>query len=134
MSGRHQVAWNLRAHHVIDEYERGLRKGRLTQSRLAGLLGVSRQTVWRNDEIQARLKRLSGPDSHADAGAKRKSSVAQIRDLRVRIGELEAINRRLIQNFIVLCKALDERGLDPIELMGVSAPDLVAAKRDASWR
>jgi transcriptional regulator with XRE-family HTH domain len=134
MTKRRPVSWNDRANQVIDEYERGLRRGRLTQARLASLLGVSRQTLWRSEEIQTRLRALAGQGGNLEGGVKRPSSAAQIRALRIRIGELETVNQRLVQNFIVLCRSLDERGLDPIELMGVSAPDLVAATRDAIWR
>jgi hypothetical protein len=129
-----QAPWIDRAHHIIDEYERGLRKGHLAQSSLARLLGVSRQTLWRNDEIKVRLKNLAELESHPGGSAKRKSSAAQIRTLRIQIEDLEDTNRRLIQNFVVLCRSLDERGLDPIELIGVSASDLIGAKRTASWR
>lgn len=126
--------WKLRANHLIDKYERGLHKGRLTQSMLANLLGVSRQTIWRSEDIQARLRGLEKSGGAPVGGAKRPSSAARVRDLQIRIGELEAVNQRLIQNFVVLCRSLDERGLDPVELMGLSAPDVIAAKHDAPWR
>lgn len=127
-------SWKDKAFHIIDQHERGVRKGRLTQAGLASLLGVSRQTVWRSKEIRARLQALPSADNRSGGTVRRPSSTEQIRALRLRIEELQAINTRLVQNFIVLCRALDERGLDPISLMGMSAPDLIAAKRTAAWR
>lgn len=131
---RGRTSWKDKAYHIIDEYERGMRKGRLTQAGLAGLLGVSRQTLWRSNEIRTRLQALTSAGGRSAGTVKRPSSTAQIRALRLRIEELEAINARLVQNFIVLCRSLDERGMDPVELMGVSAPDLIAARRTAAWR
>lgn len=117
----------------MDQYERGLRKGRLTQGRLAELVGVSRQTLWRSEEVKARLRSLAASGGFYQ-GVKRTSLAAQVLALRLRNGELEAINQRMAQSFIVLCRSLDELGLDPIDLMGESAPDLIAARRDLPWR
>jgi len=131
---RRRASWKERVHHIIDEHERGVRKGRLTQTALASLVGVSRQTLWRSEEIRKRLHSYTSTGSRSGNTVKRPSSVAQIRALRLRIEELEAKNARLVQNFIVLCRSLDERGLDPIALIGLSAPDLIGGKRAAAWR
>lgn len=128
------ASWRDRAHHIIDEYERGRRKGRLTQAGLAALFGISRQTLWRCNEIRTRLLASARAGGRSDGVVNRASPTAQVRALRLRIEELEAINARLVQNFIVLCRSLDERGLNSIALMGMSALDLIAAKRAAAWR
>lgn len=133
MSSR-RASWKERALHIIDEHERGVGKGRLTQAVLAKLVGVSRQTLWRSNEIRAKLSSYKSTWPHSSDTVKRPSSAAQIRALRLHIEELEAKNARLVQNFIVLCRSLDERGLDAISLMGLSAPDLISGERAAAWR
>lgn len=128
-------SWEQKTHLILDQYERGTRRMKLTRSGLADLVGVSRQTLWRNASIRARVNQLLGTVSPPPGvGAKRLTLAARVRDLKRRVDGLEAENSILTQNFIVLCRALDERGLDPVDLLGLTAADLTCAKIAAAWR
>ena len=63
-------SWRTTAHRLIDEFESGRRKGKVNQAKLAKMCGVSRQTLWRSKEIQARLNGLD-VDSVEASGAEK---------------------------------------------------------------
>lgn len=126
--------WKLKAHQLIDEFERGARRGRLSQLGVAKACGVSRQTLWRAADVMERLRGLTRHElTTQSAKVARASAAMRVRSLSVRVDELEQINARLTQNFLVLARALDERGIDLVELMGITAPDLVSGSKSAEW-
>lgn len=134
MTRKRDKPWKLKAHHAIDQFERGARRGRLAYSELAKICGVSRQTLWRSEEVRERLQKLAEVQaSSGGGGAKRASNAMRLRELKTRIEELERTNERLIQNLLVLSRALDERGLDAVQLTGLDAIDLIHGRKPASW-
>jgi hypothetical protein len=135
MRVRKSQGWEEKAHQILDQFERGTRRIKLTRSGLAELAGVSRQTLWRNPGLRARVNQLTGSRSAEGGESTTRPTLAmQVRELKKQVDELEQTNATLVQNFLVICRALDERGIDPVELMGLSAPDLTGARRAAAWR
>jgi hypothetical protein len=134
MKERRNPHWRQKAHQVLDQFERGAGRGKLTQLTLAKACGVARQTLWRDKDLMQRFHGLAKPKGSAPSTkVGRASAVMQIRSLRVRIDELELVNARLTQNLLVLTRVLDEHGLDVVKLMGMTAPDLAGGKKFADW-
>lgn len=131
---KREKSWKLKAHHLLDEFERGARRGKLSQLGLAKACGVSRQTLWRAVDVMQRLRGITQHElSPPSATVVRASAAMRVRSLSARVDELEQINARLTQNFLALALALDERGIDIVELMGLNAPDLASGNKYAEW-
>jgi len=135
MSGKKpDKLWKFKAHQLLDEFERGARRGKLSQLGLAKACGVSRQTLWRAADVMQRLRGIARHElGTPSTKVARASAAMRVRSLSARVDELEQINARLTQNFLVLARVLDEHGIDLVELMGINAPDLASGSKSADW-
>jgi len=116
--------WRSRAKRVLDDYERGAIKS-LTQGGLAKLVGVSRQTLWRDAGFRERFQRIQ--EAHARSGTKsvaRASSEMRVRALSAEVARFRFENGLLIQNIVAICRRLREHGLDPHAFVGEAADDV----------
>lgn len=96
----------------------------ITQAELARLVGVARQTLWRDSELRRwmsptkqRTKLVAGPA----AAASRKQQVTELRE---KVAYLQQVNDRLTELFVIICGELNDRNLDAVEILGKWAPDL----------
>lgn len=109
------ITWRERAHLLLDASENGVPQTPRTMQALAEAVGVSRQTIWRDVEIKARLKKLahaSGPSS---------SKAATVARLRIENAALRLHCDKLMATFVVIAQRLEDRGLPAAEIMGSEA-------------
>lgn len=115
-------AWQEQAHHLIDNYLGESSPEPLTQTSLAAKLGISRQTLWRDESIRvrfARLKKTETPNT-------RKNKSTRIEELERKYRVATRQNGVLIANLILVCKRLREKGLDPREFVAEAAIEIQA--------
>lgn len=113
-----KLSWRTEAHKILDDYERGVTKGRITQTQLSSAIGVCRQTLWRDKSIISRIAQIQGINSAPGKITKsRSNSEMRIRALEVLVTQLKKENGALIQNIVLACKKLREKGLDPREFV-----------------
>jgi hypothetical protein len=94
----------------------------ISKSALAGLCGVSRWTLWRDDDIRAAYARLI--DLQRNSTRRNRSNLSdRVRELTQKNEELKRQNEALLQNFIIVTRRLMERGIDPVGILGVFAPN-----------
>ncbi len=109
------TSWRERAHLLLDAAESGVPQTPRTTLALAEAVGVSRQTIWRDAEIKARLKAL------ACGSATRSSKAATLAGLRVENAALRLHCDKLMATFVVIAQRLEDRGLSAAEIMGSEA-------------
>jgi IS30 family transposase len=106
--------WREELEKVLDQYERGLIKGKLIQTKLASMLGVSRQTIWRDLRFRQRIETIEKSQRASNSKKTARASMEMAnRELRSEIERLKHENSLLIQNMILTCRNLQEDGLDP---------------------
>lgn len=116
--------WRSRADRVLDDYERGVVKERITQGELARRVGVSRQTLWRDAALRERFRNVKELRSkRGNPASTRASADMRIRALQGEVVRLHHENGLLIQNIVVICRKLREHGLDPRVFVGEAAED-----------
>ena len=117
-------AWRSIASCLLDDYERGAIREKLTQGEFAKRVGVSRQTLWRDVQLRQRFLRIG--EERAKKGilsVGRANSEMRIRTLQGELQRLERENGLLIQNIVGICRKLREHGLDPRLFVGEAAED-----------
>lgn len=127
--GKGMSDWRLEANLLIDEYERGALQEPLTLSHLAKLVGVSRQTVWRDSAVMARYSRAKDIVSDKSfSGVRRATAEMRHRKLEAELEKVKAENSKLIQNIVNICRRLHEHGLDAHVFVGEAALDVELAR------
>lgn len=126
-----QLEWKEAAHRALDEYERGIRRQKPTLLAIAQSSGVSRQTVWRDKDVFARLESIR---SNFNLGGLKKTSRAsaemRIRSMQSRIQQLERENGMLVENIVQMSRRLHDCGLDARAFMGQAADNPEIAKAE----
>lgn len=109
--------WRQKAFALLDQYELSNHKDRLTQVQFAELLGISRQTLWRDEVL---MERFHAATSLLQGQTKRsrRDSVMRIRQLETQLEELREENNRLIQLIVEAARQLTEHGIDPRLYLG----------------
>ncbi|UTL81375.1 hypothetical protein [Pseudomonas putida] len=109
---KQEKKWKDHVRSILAEYEAGRIQGPLTQNGLALQAGVSRQTLWRDDEIRSLYAaiqiRLKGVKK-----AGRKDSTARIFALEMQLDKARAENNRLIQTIVKAAQLMTEDAIDP---------------------
>ena len=122
--------WRFEANCVIDDYERGALKETLTLSKLAQLVGVSRQTVWRDLTIMERYARAKDiAAARPSSGGSRATAEMRYRKLEAELEKVKTENSNLIQNMVNVCRRLHEHGLDAHVFVGEAALDVEVARK-----
>lgn len=117
-------AWRSTASQVLDDYERGAIKERLTQADVAKRAGVSRQTLWRDAPLRQRFLKIQEMRSRqGTSSVTRANSDMRIRRLQGDLEQLQRENGLLVQNIVAICRKLREHGLDPRVFVGEAAED-----------
>lgn len=120
--------WKDKAHCLLDDLERGVLKNRITQRELAKLVGVSRQTLWRDKSIGARLEKIQKHRKGlGNIQTERATVEMRVRQLEAKVNQLQKENGFLIQNIVGICKKLREHGLEPRTIVGEAASDVSIA-------
>lgn len=104
--------WKEQVRAILAEYREGRTQGPLTQNGLAQQVAVSRQTLWRDDEIRSLY---AATRSHLNDVklTGRKSSDARIFTLETQLEKARAENNRLIQTIIKAAQLMTEDAIDP---------------------
>ncbi len=124
------ITWRERVLHLLDEAERKNSDKRITLVGLAAAVGKSRVSLWRDKEIRERygivreMRTTDGANSK-----KRRTGDQRIRALQMELQKLRDENGRLLQNFVVICRRLNDKGIDPVSVLGVVTP----TRRDKAW-
>lgn len=104
--------WKIKALLILDQYEMGGRKEKLTQMQFAELLGVSRQTLWRDKEIKERFYAVSKRFSSHNKLSRRDSDM-RARHNESQLEQLRSENNALIQVIMEAARLLNDHGIDP---------------------
>lgn len=104
--------WKETAKAVLAEYKYGRIQGSLTQKALAQQVAVSRQTLWRDEEIR---KLYVDTQTHLKEIKKtgRKDSNSRIFALEGQLEKARSENNRLIQTIIKAAQLMTEDAIDP---------------------
>ncbi|WP_085601123.1 hypothetical protein [Pseudomonas sp. B10(2017)] len=109
---KQEKKWKDHVRSILAEYEAGRIQGPLTQNGLALQAGVSRQTLWRDDEIRSLYAAIQ---THLKGVKKagRKDSTARIFALEMQLDKARAENNRLIQTIVKAAQLMTEDAIDP---------------------
>lgn len=120
--------WQERALLLLDKGRRGLVRIE-SKADFAQRLGISRQTLWRNKELFAKVDELLASQPLARR-TPRKAAELRALELQVKLDKTERENGRLLSAFLHVCSRLQEEGLDPLVFVGPYAADFgLAGKR-----
>ncbi|MFG0272913.1 hypothetical protein [Pseudomonas sp. zjy_14] len=104
--------WKELARSILADYKEGRITGPLTQGGLAQKTAVSRQTLWRDQEIRALYA-----DTHSYLldvkKAGRKDKDARIFALETQLEKAKVENNRLIQTIVKAAQLMTEDAIDP---------------------
>lgn len=109
---KQEKKWKDRARYILAEYEAGRLQGPLTQNGLALQVGVSRQTLWRDEEIRSLY---TTTQTHLKDFKKvgRKNSDARVYALETQLHKAQMENNRLIQTIVKAAQLMTEDAIDP---------------------
>lgn len=104
--------WKNEARSILAEYKEGRGQGPLTLNNLAQQVAISRQTLWRDEEIYS-LYAATQTHLKDAKEAGRKFSNARIFALQTQLEKARAENNRLIQTIIKAAQLMTEDAIDP---------------------
>ena len=109
---KQEKKWKDQVRSILAEYEAGRVQEPLTQSGLAQQAGVSRQTLWRDEEIRSLY---TATQTHLKDFKKvgRKNSDARIYALEAQLQKARMENNRLIQTIVKAAQLMTEDAIDP---------------------
>lgn len=128
MQRRATPSWKARALVVIEDLERGVGPDR-SLNQLAELIGVSRQTLWREKDLSTRIRL---------ANAKRRSGLVRIRRrgpsersaaLELEVEQLRSHMERLVEAIVSACERLQGDGIDPMQYFKEPVPPKIGLPR-----
>lgn len=128
MQRRETPSWKARALVVIEDLERGVGPDR-SLNQLAELIGVSRQTLWREKDLSTRIRL---------AKAKRRSGLVRIRRrgpsersaaLELEVEQLRSHMERLVETIVSACERLQGDGIDPMQYFKEPVPPKIGFPR-----
>ncbi|MDR7052945.1 DNA-binding XRE family transcriptional regulator [Pseudomonas koreensis] len=104
--------WKEQARSILADYKEGRIQGALTQNALAQQVAVSRQTLWRDEEIRS-LYAATHAHINEVRNSGRKNRDARIFSLEAQLERARAENNRLIQSIIKAAQLMTENAIDP---------------------
>ena len=128
MQTRETSSWKARALVVIEDMERGVGPER-NLSQLAEFIGVSRQTLWRDEELSARIRLATAKRKSGRVQVKRRGPSEQSAVLVLEVEQLRAHVERLIEAIVSACERLQGDGIDPMHYFTEPTPPEVAPTR-----
>ncbi|WP_027467514.1 hypothetical protein [Deefgea rivuli] len=123
--------WRKHASVVLDEFELGVRKGRLTLTEISQIVGVARQTIWRDKSIMQRIdniRNIQPSIKHKNPG--RADLIMRFRLLEIENKQLEVENGILVQNIMIICRRLIDLGLDPYSIISQNLKEIDNVRRE----
>lgn len=111
--------WKKTALTILDQYEIGGRKEKLTQVQFAAILGISRQTLWRDEEIRSRFYTAT-ERFNSQSKLSRRDTEMKVRHLESQLEQLRTENNMLIQVIMEAARSLSDNGIDPRLYLGDS--------------
>ncbi len=122
MSKRDSRSWPKEVSLIIDDLERGVGPD-LSLREVAERVGISRQTLWREQELCERL-RLANARRKSECGkSRRRSSSERLAAHIAEIEELRSQVSRLVEAIVAACERLQGDGIDPLLYFSERAPD-----------
>lgn len=128
MNRRDTPSWKTRALVVIEDMERGVGPER-SLSQLGELIGVSRQTLWRDEELSARIRLATAKRKSGRVRVKRRAPSEQSAALVLEVEQLRTHVERLIEAIVSACERLQGDGIDPMHYFKEPTPAKVAPPR-----
>lgn len=128
MQKRNTPSWRARALVVIADLERGVRPER-SLNQLAELIGVSRQTLWRDEELSARIRLATARRKSGQVQVKRRRRSEHSAALVLEVEQLRTHVELLVEAIVSACERLQGDGIDPIHYFTEPTPPVVAPTR-----
>lgn len=109
---KQEKKWKEEALAILAQHKDGRVQGPLTQSGLAQQVAVSRQTLWRDEEVRSLY---TATKAHLKDVKKsgRKNSNARIFALEMQLEKARSENNHLIQTIIKAAQLMTENAIDP---------------------
>lgn len=104
--------WKELARSILADYKEGRITGPLTQSGLAQKTAVSRQTLWRDQEIRSLYAATHAYLSNVKKSGRRDGD-ARIFALETQLEKAKNENNRLIQTIVKAAQLMTEDAIDP---------------------
>lgn len=114
MQGHGKSGWKARALVLIEDMERGVGPER-SFNQLAELIGVSRQTLWRDEELSARIRLATAKRKAGRVQIKRRGRSEQSAALVLEVEQLRTHIEHLIEAIVSACERLHGDGIDPMQ-------------------
>jgi predicted transcriptional regulator len=109
---KQEKKWKDQARSILADYKEGRDQGPLTLNSLAQQVAISRQTLWRDEEIWSLYTATQAHLKDAKK-AEKKNSNARISALEIQLEKARAENNRLIQTIIKAAQLMTEDAIDP---------------------
>lgn len=109
---KYDKKWKDQARSILAEHKEGRVQRPLTQNGLAQQVAISRQTLWRDEEIRSLYAATQAHLKDAK-NARRKNSNTRIFALEIQLEKARAENNRLIQTIIKAAQLMTEDAIDP---------------------
>ncbi|MCU1724504.1 hypothetical protein [Pseudomonas sp. 5P_5.1_Bac1] len=109
---KQEKKWKEQAFAILAQYKDGRIQGPLTQTGLAQQVAVSRQTLWRDEEIRS-LYAVTQTHLKDAKNSRRKNSNARIFALEAQLEKARTENNQLIQTIVKAAQLMTENAIDP---------------------
>lgn len=120
-----RILWKDHAKSLLDQAKR--RGESMSLAQLAEAVGKNRTTLWRNKEIRELVtatRKLVDPLTSDSPLTTRRTAKQQLLIIKMENERLLKENERLLINFVVVCRRLQERGIDPRLVLGELTPEM----------
>lgn len=125
MKNKRRPDWRAKVNELLDGFESGARVGAPSMTEVSKAVGISRQTLWRDELIRSRFAIIATRrDAKVKRSPKRATLEERIRQLELKLEMERRANSNLVQNFVNACRRLQERGLDAHIYLGDGARDV----------
>lgn len=128
MQRRETPSWKARALVVIEDMERSVGPDR-SLNQLAELIGVSRQTLWREKELSTRIRLAKANRRSGQVRVRRRGPSEQSAALALEVEQLRSHMERLIETIVSACERLQDDGIDPMQYFKEPMPPKIGLPR-----
>lgn len=114
--------WRTKANTILDEHMLSGSPIRMTQDSFAKVLGISRQTLWRDKYVMQKFEQCK---ANSRSTSRKKSKDLRITELENLVTRLKTENGVLLLNFVLACTKLRDHNIDPRLYFSEVAADIV---------
>lgn len=126
------MTWQEVGHKILDDYERGACNELFSMKSFAQKVQRNRSTVWRDNSITERIKKLREAGLLTERQERRPparaSAAQQIRRLTLECERLQKECDGHNQNYLVIYRRLQDQNVDPVSIMDGLGPKLKDSK------